>query len=137
MRVNVSDYKISSRDTTDDKFYTILGNESFIDDNGDPRTDPQSNGIYAKAIKSYASKDIQNKNLHYRYYIRSDSHNNFYNPLEDSSLLSITTKNQSYINSICKNEEIFTEVTQNTFSQYIAFLRTKSKKFLVAAQREI
>jgi hypothetical protein len=137
MRVNASDYKISTRDTTEDKFYTINGLESFIDDNGDPRTTKESDSVYAKAIKSYSSKDLYNKTLQYRYYILTDSNNNLYNPIEESSLLSITTKNQSYINKVCKNEQIFTEVSQNIFSQYISFLRTKSKKFLISAQREI
>lgn len=137
MRVNAADYKVSTRDITEDKFYTVYGLESFIDDNGDPRTTQDSDKIYAKAIKSYSSKDIHNKNLQYRYYILTDSNNNLYNPIEESSLLSITTKNQSYINKVCKNEQIFTEVTHSTFNQYVSFLRTKSKKFLVSAQREI
>jgi hypothetical protein len=137
MRVNAADYKLSTRDSADDKFYTVNGSESFIDEDGDPRTTKDSNNIYAKAIKSYASKDMQNKTLYYRYYILTDSNNNLYNPVDESSLLSITTKNQSYINKVCKNEQIFTEVTQSVFNQYISFLRTKSKKFLVAAQREI
>lgn len=137
MKINTSDYKISNRDTTEDKFYTVKGMESFVDDNGDPRTTQDSQDIYAKAIKSYASKNITNKVLHYRYYILTDSNNNLYNPIEESSILSITTKNQSYLNKICKNEYVFTEVTQNVFNQYISFLKTKSKKFLTAAQREI
>lgn len=137
MKVNTSDYRISNRDTAEDKFYTIKGMESFLDENGDPRTEQNSQNIYAKAIKSYASKDITNKSLHYRYYILTDSNNNIYNPIEESSIFSITTKNQTYLNKVCKNEQVFTEVTNNIFNYYVSFLKTKSKKFLIAAQREI
>jgi len=137
MKINVSDYKISNRDTTEDKFYTIKGIESFIDENGDPRTNNDSDNIYAKAIKSYASKDIQNKTLHYRYYILTDSNGNPHNPIEQTSLSSITKKNELYMNKVCKTIHIFTEVPKNIFDYYISFLKTKSKKFLIAVQREL
>ncbi len=137
MKVSTSDYAISNRDETEDKFYTIKGMESFLDENGDPRTDQNSDTIYAKAIKSYTSKDITNKFLHYRYYILTDSNSNIYNPTGESSIGSITKRNQVYLNKICKNEQVFTEVTNRIFNYYISFLKTKSKKFLTAAQREI
>lgn len=134
MRVDTEDFRIK-QSQEQNKFYTLLGNESFCDDNGFPRMEIESELTFAKAVKSKLSKSFGSDDLSYRFYIRTDPNKNILNPLETYSLK--TKEKSSFINKTCKIETVFSEVPESIFNQYINFLKTNNTKWLNSAQREL
>jgi hypothetical protein len=134
MRVDTEDFKVK-QNQEQNKFYTLLGQESFCDDEGFPRLQDENNKTFAKAIKSKVAKAFGSNNLSYRYYIKTDPNKNIVNPTETYSIK--TKEKSSFINKICKIEAVFSEVTESVFNQYINFLKTNNTKWLNSAQREL
>jgi hypothetical protein len=137
MLINAETFKIDSSDTSYDRYYTVSGSESFLDNDGFPRTETETPLTFAKAIKNKKSKDLKNSGMQYRYYILVDENNNIINPVTIHSLPEHNNAIGKHTNKICKANRAFKEVTLQIFNQYIFFLKTKSKKFLAGAQREI
>jgi hypothetical protein len=133
MKIDLSEFsQVDKQQAT--KFYTLIGKESYIDEDGFPRLETENSLVFAKAIKNKLSKKF-NEDTQYRFYIKTDPNKNIHNPIE-----LYTTKdknNRSFLNKICKTETTFTEVTQNIFNQYINFLKTRNTRWLDQAQREL
>ncbi len=120
---------------SEQKLYTVLGEEQFTDSDGFPRVNIENDKVFAKAIKNKLGKKF-NSDHQYRFYIKTDPNNNIHNPIQIYS--SIKNKdNRSFLNKTCKSETVFTEVTQNIFNQYINFLKSKNTQWLDSAQREL
>jgi hypothetical protein len=134
MRVDTEDFKIK-QNQEQNKFYTLLGQESFCDDEGFPRLQDENDQTFAKAIKNKVAKTFGSNNLLYRYYIKTDPNKNIFNPIETYSIK--TKEKSSFVNKICKIEAVFSEVTESVFNQYIKFLKTSNTKWLNSAQREL
>lgn len=131
-------HKIKS-DTKESIYYTLIGNEDFLDDNGNPCKNTQDSHVYAKAVKNklpkaFQSNTFNNETVGYSFYIKTLPNKVLYNPIQ---LYSIKSSKPSFIDSVCKNNDQFTEVNQTIFEKYIAFLRTKNTQWLTEAQREI
>lgn len=134
MKINLSEFATNNTDCVA-KLYTLIGSESFIDDDGFPRLSTENHEVYAKAIKNKPGKKF-NSDIQYRFYIKTDPNKNICNPIEIHSSIK-NKKNTAFLNKICKNEEIFTEVTPQIFDHYINFLKTKNIRWLDNAQREL
>lgn len=134
MRVDTEDFRIK-QSQEQNKFYTLLGHESFCDDEGFPRSESENDQTFAKAIKSKVAKAFGSNNLSYRFYIKTDPNKNIINPIETHSIK--TKEKSSFINKTCKIEAVFSEVTESIFNQYINFLKTSNTKWLNSAQREL
>lgn len=119
------------------KFYTILGNEDFIDKNGYPRVYQESKSVFAKACANKKSRQLTNKSLCYRYYIKTNPLKILYNPIEIYSIQNNNKYEYSHIHKTYKTEWALTEVTESVFNKYVEFLKTKSLNWLKAAQKEI
>jgi len=118
-----------------EKYYTLKGQESFLDKDNYPRLDNCNDNVFAKAIKNKLSKNFNSDKIYYSYYIKTDPNKNIYDP---SILYTIEPKiKKSFVNSICKNTTVFTQVNEYIFIKYINFLKTHNKKLLLEAQREI
>lgn len=120
---------------TEIEYYTYKGNEDFIDTNSNYRLNSENEFVYAKAVRNIPSKNFSQNNKHFSFYIRTDSKKNIYDPSPKYSIP--PTKSQSYADYICKNNRVFTRVSQTIFNKYLEFLRTGSKKHLIEAQRDI
>lgn len=120
------------------EYYCVIGQEDFVDENGNPRIksddDPK---IMAKAMANKPSKHISPLNkMELRFYIKTKQNNVIFNPVPIES----TVKDKeafSFINNTCKGGIQFQEVPKSVFDKYVSFLRTKSIKWLNAAQREL
>jgi len=134
MRIDTEDFRIK-QNQQQSKFYTLLGQESFCDDEGFPRLEEENDQTFAKAVKGKVAKAFGTNNLSYRYYIKTDPNKNIFNPIETYSIK--TKEKSSFINKVCKIEAIFSEVTESVFNQYINFLKTSNTKWLNSAQREL
>lgn len=114
-----------------------MDEHDFLDDQGDPRiTEENDDKIMAKAIPNKPSKHMTNTQMQYRFYVRTEQNNAIYNPVPIASSVK-DKKPFQFINSVCKNNMTFKEVSQSVFDKYLTFLKTKNIRWLNAAQREI
>jgi len=117
-------------------YFTSRGNETFLDDMDNPRLEKDGPTVYAKAIKDKKSRQLtKDVPIGYSYFIKTEPNKKIYDP---TVLHSVESKVQkSFINKTCKNELVFTEVTQSVFDQYVSFLRTGNSLWLNKAQRDL
>lgn len=104
--------------------YTISGKESFIDEEGNPRTLGESKATMAKKIITV----IDTK----QFYIKANGNNQLFNPI---SQINDETK-PSIIDNTCKATDKFISVNETVFNYYLQFLTTKNILWLQKAERE-
>lgn len=109
-----------------EEFFTISGEEDFIDSSGSPRLEKDL------AEKVYAKKIIRKDNS-YKYLIKLSNNSKLFNPL---SIYGIE-QDKSFLNRVCRSNKKFKEVNQKAFEWYLKFLRTKNIAWLNNAEREI
>lgn len=119
------------------QYYTLMGSEDHLDDNGYPKVNKDNDKTYAKKIKSKKSKLVSDKNITFRFYIKTDPNNNIINPIVLFSDKNHDTRSNDRLNKTCKQTEQYKEVSESIFNQYLEFLKTKNSKWLNAAQREV
>lgn len=135
MKVNRSEF-IINHSSTETKYFTKKGYETFLDDENTPRIDTDCERVFAKAIKNKPSKNFADRNrVGFSYYIKSTPNKILYNPLENFSIDPKVAR--SFVNKICKSELMFLEVSESVFNMYLNFLRTENSQWLTKAQREI
>lgn len=106
------------------EYYTMLGNQDYLDKDGNPRLKKESNKVFAKSIRGSDST---------RYYIKIGTYGKIYNPI---GLFSEGRHNR-FMAKIGKKEYDFKEVNPKVFSLYTNFLRTKNLAWLNNAEREM
>lgn len=121
-----------------EKYYTLMGSQDFLDDEGFPRVESKDNKkIYAKSTLSKKPKNIVSKSnlgvdkVSYRYYISINSINEAYDP---------TNPNQpkaSFIQRTCKSNSQFLEVNEYIFSKYINFLKSSNARWIKEINRDL
>lgn len=118
-------------------FYGLIGQEDFIDENGDPRIeDPSSDKIAAKSVQNKKPKHFGSSENYYSFFIKTTPNVELYNPIQ---LLSpIENKRQyNFVDGVCKEKWSFKEVSKITFDKYVMFLKTKNISWLKDAQRDL
>jgi hypothetical protein len=130
-------FNTQSKNIQENQFYCLSGQEDYLDDNGFPRLNHDSEKVSAKVLFSKKTKHFEDSHKSYgRYYIKLDPNSRIFNPKK--ILSSIENKNSlSFINNICKNEWSFKEVTPQVFQKYITFLKTQNLSWLKDAQRDL
>ena len=106
------------------EFYTLKGNESFIDEFNRSRATEENATVLAK-------KTIK-KNGAIKYSIRLGNNGKFYNPISIYG----QEKTHTFLNRICRSNDRFKEVGQKVFNMYLEFLNTKNISWLINAERE-
>lgn len=115
--------KQSSKPTQDNQYYTLVGQEDFIDDENNPRLKQDDNRVLAK-------KTLQNK---LKYLIKLDNVGKFYNPMSPVS----SVKPIKILQTISISDTRFKEVNQTAFNMYLNFLRSKNIAWINNAEREV
>lgn len=119
------------------KYYTFLGDEDFIDEDGFPRLKEESKQVYAKCSLSQKPKHIvSNTNLgvdktSYKYYIATNANKQAYNPNDANQ------PKGSFIDNVCKDSTKFQQVNQYIFEKYIKFLITKNDGWIREINRDL
>ena len=113
--------KVTQSDT---EYYTVLGNQEYLDNDGNPRLNKESNKVFAKSVVSDEST---------RYYIKIGAYGKIYNPIG----LFSEGRHTKFMSKIGKKEYDFKEVNYKVFNMYINFLRTKNLAWLNNAEREL
>jgi hypothetical protein len=107
-------------------FYTSLGKHDFLENNI-PMKNQEDESVYAKKIIR--------SNGTIKYLIRLDYSAKFFNPF---SIYDKEDQRQSveFLNSVCRNNKKFKEVSGKVFSFYIEFLSSKNMSCFYNAERE-
>ena len=119
----------------ENKYYTISKSQDYVDDNGFPRSQNDSDKVYAKAVNEIISKNILDRTpSNFRFYVKIEPNRSLYDPLCRNSVVS---NKPSFVDKVCKSENSFMEVNQSVFDKYINYLKTENSRWLVDAQREV
>lgn len=129
---NIKHHPISSKQ---DKYYTLMDEQEFLDDENYPRTS-NIEEAHAKAAFGKRSKHIQDQKAYFSYYIKCNPSQQAYNPIKLHTSLKDKPQN-AFIDSVCKNEWAFKEVSQSIFDTYISFLKTKNIRLLKEVNRSL
>jgi len=120
-----------------DKYYTFLGGEDFIDEDGFPRLKEESEQVYAKCSLSQKPKHITSRsNLgvdqnSYKYYIALNPSKQAYNPNDPNQ------PKGNFVDSVCRDSDKLKEVNQYIFEKYIKFLITKNDGWIREINRDL
>lgn len=109
----------------ENKYYSVIGNEEFMDESHHPRVSESNPNVAAKAI-------VKQDGI-YRYFIRADHTGRAYNPIstfEKGVSLKILDK-------IKNTDYKFIEVNKRAFDMYTKFLVTKNTAWFHNTEREI
>lgn len=106
--------------TKTNMYYTAVGNQDYIDDEGNTRHDEEKQNTFAK---------IENG----KFFIKVGLDNRAYNPI---GLFSEGQHNK-VLSKIGKNEFNYKKVNQRVFELYLSFLRTKNIAWLNNTNREL
>lgn len=119
-------FKPTSKENSsvEQKFYCLIGEEEFIDNDGYPRLNTNSKKVLAKTtvrdnITTFAVKVANNNKL--------------YNPLD----YGLQDKSYSIVDNVCRPQDKFRTVNENIFNLYLNFLTSKNITWLTQAEREI
>jgi hypothetical protein len=114
----------TEKETETNDYYTLVGQEDFIDDEGSAKKNKDGDKVFAK-------KSLR-KDGSVKYTIRLSNSGKFYNPISIYG-----SENEiTFLNRICRGNKKFKEVNEKTFAWYIKFLNTKNTSWLFNAERE-
>jgi hypothetical protein len=136
MKINIKDFDIQHKDNEmpDNKYYTLMGRQDFLDTDNNPCINEQSDIVYAKALLNKKPKHIADNKKYHSYYVMSNPKNELYNPVQIHSSIKEKSK---FVDKVCKTEWSFKEVDKSVFDTYIDFLRTKNLRLLQKANRSL
>jgi len=116
------------------KYYTTLQYQEYQDDDENSCRHTDDSRVFAKILKNGQSKDITKSGPMYdKFYIRTYPNKKLYDPFPKYS---ITDHKNSFVDKICKSENVYRQVTERVFNMYLNFLRTESVQWYTKAQRE-
>lgn len=110
--------------SSENKFFTSLGMQEFIDENGYPRVSEDSDHVYAKCTIHEGET---------RYFIKSTRYAKLYDP----SGMYTEGHHKRFNKMIGANEFRFKRVNPRIFELYTNFLKTKNIAWLNNAEREL
>lgn len=120
-----NDKEIKEQSKEINKYYTILGDQDFIDEDSRPRSNTDSSKVVAKSLSTQNNKE--------RLYIKVGTYGKIFNPMG----LFSEGKNNKFIAKVGKKEFEFKQVNNKIFNLYLNFLSTKNLAWLNNAEREM
>jgi hypothetical protein len=117
------------------RYYTTFSHNEFVDEEDNFRIKTDNDKVFAKAVQSGLTRDVTQRNpSYYKYYVRTYPNKKLYDPVP---LYSVSDNKTSFIDKICKSENIYKEVTESVFNMYLMYLKTESPQWYNKAQREL
>lgn len=105
-------------------YFAPIGKEDFIEDDL-PRKNREDTSVCAKIINRIDTSK--------KYMIKLDRSGKFLNPF---SVYDESRAHQTFLDSVCRTDHKFKEVSEKAFQFYIKFLATKNMSLLNNAERE-
>lgn len=120
--------------TDETRLYTTLQYQDFVDDEDNSRSSTENNKVFAKAVKNGLSRDMtKSGGQYFRYYVRCSPNKTLHDPFPKYS----TSDNKlSFVDRVCRTENLYKEVTPSVFEKYLNYLRTENSQWLKNAQKE-
>lgn len=119
-----TDISNTSNVSSNNKYYTILGEHDFVDENNCTRTKEETKLTYAKSVVGPKKE---------KFYIKTGPFGRVYNPMG----LFDEGKGNKFVAKLGKKEFEFQEVNYKIFEMYVKFLSTKNLAWLNNAEREL
>ncbi len=127
----------SKSTSIEEQYYSMLGDEDFIDEFDNPRIiDKTSEKIAAKIVFNKKPRQVVANSLHKSYFIKVNPSLQAFNPVPNLSAIKNKTNNH-FINRTCKSEWFFKEVDMIVFNKYLNFLKVKNIKLLKDIERDL
>jgi hypothetical protein len=116
------------------KYYTTLQYQEYEDENENSCRNMDDSKVFAKILKTGQGKNITNTGgLYNKFYIRTHPNRKLYDPFPKYS---ITDNIDSFVDKVCKSDNVYKQVTERVFNMYLNFLKTESSQWYIKAQRE-
>lgn len=112
--------------SVEEKLYTLIGFEDFVDDTGLAQ-------ISSETSEKVFAKEILRKDGTTKFMVKLSNNGKIFNPV---SIYGIE-ENNSFLNRVCRSNNKFREVNEKTFSWYLKFLNSKNIAWLHNAEREM
>jgi hypothetical protein len=119
----------------EDKLYTLIDDNDFIDDSGHPRTNRPELAC-AKKVFGKKSKHITDQKSYNSYYIKCNPNKEVFNPIKLHSSIEKKETND-YIDTVCKTKWNFLQVDEKIFRRYLGFLKSKNIRVLKEINRSL
>jgi hypothetical protein len=120
---------------TNSKFYTTFQYQEFVDDNDNSCRTTDSDKVFAKSLKAGYSKNVRESSPKYdKFYIRVYPNKKPYDPFPRYSM---SDNKNSFVDKICKSENVYKQVTEIVFNSYLNYLRTENTQWYNKTEREI
>ena len=117
------------------RYYTTSDHSEWTDQDGNFRTDIDGDKVYAKAVQSGLGRDVTQRNpSYYKYYVRTYPNKKLYDPVP---LYSVSDNKNSFVDKICKSENVYKETTERVFNMYLSYLKTEIPHTYNQAEREL
>jgi hypothetical protein len=136
-KINVEDFYLQNSITPNEisnSYFTSQTDSEFLDENNFPRCSKDGEKVLAKIIYNKKSKHIVDGIIHPGYYLKILPNKNL---IDSRKLYAVTEQRSSYVDSICKSDQQFLEVSKDTFQKYINFLKSENIQWLNMAQKDI
>ena len=106
------------------RYYTCLGEQEYLDEDGYSRVSEDADNIYAKSV---------NKNGTTNFFVKCNRYGKLYNPTG----MYTEGQHKRFNKMIGANEFTFKKVNLRIFELYTSFLKTKNIAWLNNAEREL
>lgn len=110
--------------TVENKFYTILGKQDFVDGDGYTRAHEEN-------VNNHLAKLQLLNNTKPRYFVKMSEFGSLLNPISSMNQSSYSFKKADFVNGK------YIEVNKRVFKLYIDFLKTKNNAYLINAEKEM
>ena len=135
MKINHDSFKVNNG-TAESRFYVKKGDQEYIDIEENYRVEKDSDIVCAKMVRNKLTKSVRNTTVKdYSYFIRTTPGKQIWNPFQKHTIEKNIEKN--YIDLVCKDQTVYSQVTPSVFNKYLEFLKNGSAKKLQDIQREI
>lgn len=124
----IFEQKPNRQEILDSAYYTLSGQEDYMDENGNPRisSEKKMSHVFAKRIVRDGSTP--------KYSIKIGLDNKFMNP---ASIYDNYNKGSTFLDNVCRANNKFVDVNKKVFDMYLKFLQTKNLSWFYNAEREM
>jgi len=133
--INIAVKKEVLKTLMDSNYYTTLQYQEFVDDQQNARRKNDGDKVFAKTVRSGLVKDVRQRDVkHNKYYVRVEQNKKLYDPFP---LYSVSDNKNSFVDKICRPNNLYKEVTESIFNMYLSYLKTENPQWYKKTQREL
>lgn len=113
-------------------FYTTEEYAESKDSKNNSLRNQSDEYVFAKCVLDSLGKSLVNSKIGYNYYIRLDGNK----IIDPRKIFSLPENKTSYIDRVCKGDDIWVKVPQSAFEKYLQFLQTQNDQWYKETMRD-